>query len=67
MKWGKTAQRAELMKNAGFMEQFRAVRGELQKCKVAFVEIGDPITMYLFEAYAAVQLDTCQWTTFRTH
>jgi len=23
--------------------------------------------LYLFEAYCAIELDTCKWNTFRTH
>lgn len=66
-KWGRTARRSELMKNAGFMKQFRAMRDELRGCKVAFIEIDDPVTMYLFEVYAAMKLDTGQWNEFKTH
>lgn len=32
-------------------------------------EIADdkPLVLYLFEPYAAMELDTCIWNTFETH
>lgn len=39
----------------------------LRGCTVAFIEIENPLELYLFEAYCAMELNTCQWHTFRTH
>jgi hypothetical protein len=45
---------------------FTAHRDQLRSMRVAFVQISDPVTMYLFEVYAAMKLDT-RWNHFRTH
>jgi hypothetical protein len=39
----------------------------LRSCKVAFIEIEDDLSMYLFEVYAAMKLGTGRWNTFATH
>ena len=39
----------------------------MRGCAVAFVEIPNPLELYLFEAYCAIALDTSEWNTIRTH
>ena len=39
----------------------------LRSLNVAFIEIGNPLELYLFEAYCAMELDTSEWNTFETH
>jgi hypothetical protein len=34
---------------------------------VAFIEIANEVELHLFEVYAAIELDTGEWNTFRTH
>ncbi len=50
-----------------YMAAFREARSRLAECCVAFVEIQNPLELYLFEAYAAMALDTGEWNTFETH
>jgi hypothetical protein len=65
-KWNGKGRRGALMKSSAFRKAFAAAQGRLSKCKVAFVEITDPVTLYLFEGYAAIKFN-CAWNTFRTH
>jgi len=66
---GKTA--AEGMKDAGFRARFEEARSRLRDLHVAFVEIENPLELYVFEAYCALELDTGfeagGWNTFDTH
>ena len=57
----------EAMKDADFMRLFGAKKDFLKTLRVAFIEMNDPIEMYLFEVYCAMQLDTSNWNSFRTH
>lgn len=59
--------RDEAMKNPKFRQAFDAAQALLRNSSVAFVEISNPLELYLFEAYCAMELDTCEWNTFRTH
>jgi hypothetical protein len=59
--------RAEAMKDAAFRQAFNEAQQLLRGCSVAFIEIPNPLELYLFEAYCAMALDTCEWNTFRTH
>jgi hypothetical protein len=34
---------------------------------VAVIEIENPVELYLFEIYYAMELDTVKWNTIRTH
>lgn len=65
-KWNGKGHRGDLMKRRAFRTAFAAAQGRLSNCKVAFVEITDPVTLYIFEVYAAIELN-CAWNTFRTH
>lgn len=60
-------QRKLLMKNQIFLEHFEKAKKHLSSLAVAFVEIRNPVELYVFEVYAAMALDTATWNTFRTH
>jgi predicted GIY-YIG superfamily endonuclease len=64
---GHRMRRSEAMKDAPFRKAFDEARELLRDCTVAFIEIENPLELYLFEAYCAMELDTCEWNTFRTH
>ena len=66
-KTGHEMKRAEAMADAEFRKEFDQARELLQSCNVAFIEIDNSLELYLFEAYCAMELDTCEWNTFRTH
>jgi len=55
------------MQDATFRAAFKAEQAFLRTCTVAFIEIPNPLELYLFEAYCSMELDTCEWNTFRTH
>ena len=50
---------------------FKAARASLLAWRAAFIEIANPLELYVFEAYAALELDTgCDaggWNTLATH
>lgn len=60
-------QRSHAMAQPAFQQAFAAAQAYLRQLSVAFVEIDNPLELYLFEAYAAMELATHQWNTFRTH
>jgi len=66
-KSGHTMKRADAMKDADFMKAFTTAQALLRNSDVAFIEIDNPAELYLFEAYCAMELDTFEWNTFRTH
>jgi hypothetical protein len=59
------------MKNPEFRAAFEAAKKRLKSFSVAFVEIDNPLELYVFEAYCAMELDTgfdaSGWNTFVTH
>jgi len=55
------------MADAEFQRHFSEAQAYLRGLNVAFIEIPNPLELYLFEAYCAMQLDTSQWNTFETH
>ncbi|MGE5114537.1 MAG: GIY-YIG nuclease family protein [Acidobacteriaceae bacterium] len=59
--------RSEAMADDNFRRAFDEAQQLLRNCKLAFIEISNPLELYLFEAYCAMELDTCKWNTFRTH
>ena len=59
--------RAAAMQDPSFRAAFNEAQTLLRGCTVAFVEIPNPLELYLFEAYCAMELDTSEWNTFRTH
>jgi predicted GIY-YIG superfamily endonuclease len=67
MKKGKNSTRDELLADSEFKDYFEASKKRIQNSKVAFVEIDDHIILYLFEVYAATELDTDKYNSFKTH
>jgi hypothetical protein len=59
--------RSGAMKDPAFRRAFDQAQRLLRGSSVAFVEISNPLELYLFEAYCAMELDTSEWNTFRTH
>jgi len=59
--------RSEAMKDPAFRAAFHEAQALLRGCTVAFIEIPNPVELYLFEAHCAMALDTHEWNTFRTH
>lgn len=59
--------RQDAMKNTMFLRAFRKAQRLLHGSNVAFIEISNPLELYLFEAYCSMKLDTSEWNTFRTH
>ena len=55
------------MKDPVFLKAFTDAQRLLINSGVAFVEIENSLELYLFEAYCAMKLNTCEWNTFRTH
>lgn len=62
---------ARAMQDGEFLGHFKESRDYLCSLNAAFVEIGNPLELYLFEPYAAMELDTGfqagGWNTFETH
>ncbi len=59
--------RAENMDSPTFMRRFALKRQRLAQADVAFVEVQNPLELYLLEVYAAMELRTDRWNTFDTH
>jgi len=55
------------MTDAGFRTLFEDSQIRLEQCSIATVEIGNPVELHLFEVYAAMELQTGEFNTFRTH
>lgn len=53
----------ETFSNGAFAEAKRY----LQSLQVAIIEIDNPLELYVFEPYCALELDTKQWNSFATH
>ena len=60
-------QRGEAMANPAFKSVFDSCQSFLKATRVAFVKIQNDLEIYTFEAYCALELNTCEWNTFRTH
>lgn len=58
---------AQAMADPEFRAVFDSRREYLLGLRVAVVEIPNPLELYVFEAYAAMELDTGYWNTFATH
>lgn len=59
--------RGDAMTQTSFQQAFADVKTHLSSLHVAFVQIESPLELYVFEAYAAMELATHEWNTFRTH
>jgi predicted GIY-YIG superfamily endonuclease len=66
-KTGHKMKRADAMQDAALRTAFDQAKALLRDCSVAFIEVDNPLELHLFEAYCAMELDTCEWNTFRTH
>ena len=59
--------RSTVMESPVFQRAFADAQAYLCSLRVAFVQIENPLELYVFEAYAAMNLGTYEWNTFRTH
>lgn len=59
--------RCDVMRIPEFLVEFRAAQQLLRSLSVAFIPIENPVVLYVFEAFAAMCLETHEWNTFRTH
>jgi hypothetical protein len=66
-KTGHKMKRADAMQDPVFHTAFDQAKALIRDCSVAFIDIENPLELYLFEAYCAMELDTSEWNTFRTH
>ncbi len=55
------------MANKDFQVGFAEAQQYIRELNVAFIEISNPLELYLFEAFSAMELDTSEWNTFKTH
>ena len=55
------------MQDPAFRKVFDERQAHLRGLCVAFIEVENDLEIYLFEAFCAMELDTCEWNTFRTH
>ncbi len=60
-------QRNTAMADDQFIEHFNTAQNYLRQLSVAFVEIENPVELYVLEAYCSMELNTCKWNTFETH
>jgi hypothetical protein len=59
--------RAKAMQDPLFGTSFTEAQAYLRSLQVATIAIGNPLELYVFEAYCALELDTHQWNSFETH
>lgn len=59
--------RSEAMADKGFQVVFAEAQHYIRELNVAFIEIPNPLELYLFEAFCAMELDTSEWNKFKTH
>jgi hypothetical protein len=59
--------RSAAMSQPRFIEAFKRAQSYLMRLDVAYVQIENSLELYVFEAYAAMTLNTHKWNTFRTH
>jgi len=59
--------RPQAMADPAFRRVFDEQKARLKTLHVAFVEIDNAFEMHVFEAYCALEFDTCVWNTFATH
>ncbi|GAB2950068.1 hypothetical protein GCM10027048_14040 [Hymenobacter coalescens] len=50
-----------------FGTAFEQAQLYLRGLSVSAIRIDNPLELYIFEAYAAMELETTEWNTFRTH
>lgn len=59
--------RANAMLDPLFGISFAEAQAYLRTLDVAYIEIKNPLELYIFEPYCAIELDTHQWNSFETH
>ncbi|MDQ8020939.1 MAG: hypothetical protein REI94_03815 [Moraxellaceae bacterium] len=59
--------RSEAMQDPLFGTSFVEAQAYLRSLQVAAISIENPLELYVFEAYCALELDTHQWNSFETH
>jgi len=59
--------RANAMQDPQFGATFADAQKYLRSLQVATIAIDNPLELYVFEAYCAIELDTNQWNSFETH
>lgn len=59
--------RDQNMNNTAFRDLFDDSQRRLEQCSIATVEISNAVKLHLFEVYAAMELGTGEFNTFRTH
>jgi hypothetical protein len=59
--------RADAMRHDVFRAAFDQEKARIRGMDVAVVEIDNPVELYLFEVYAALELRTALHNSFRTH
>ncbi len=62
-----SASRSDAMEDPSFAEAFEQAKAYLGALSVAFIPIEDDVELHLFEVYCAMELDTSEWNSFRTH
>lgn len=61
------ATRAKAMQDPLFGTSFADAQAYLRSLQVATITVENPLELYVFEAYCALELDTNQWNSFETH
>jgi hypothetical protein len=59
--------RSAAMSDPLFGTSFGEAQQYLRSLSVASVGIDNPLELYVFEPYCAIELDTHQWNSFETH
>ena len=59
--------RSQAMQDPLFGTSFAEAQTYLRSLQVAVIAIENPLELYVFEAYCALELDTHQWNSFETH
>ena len=59
--------RSQAMQDTAFKSAFDIAQNYLRSLKCATIAIDNPLELYLFEAFCAMELDTSVWNTFMTH
>lgn len=62
-----TGTRESVMEKLKEGTAFKDTQTYLHGLSVGVVSIENPLELYVFEAYAAMALETSEWNTFRTH
>ena len=59
--------RSVAMEQKAFKSEFDSAKEYLRSMNVVYVKITNPLVLYVFEPYCAMQFNTEQWNTFETH